>query len=316
MARRKGLKQWDVITREGWLRLMGNPAVMTHLMMEIFDRLYHAADHMDNGKNIAAALHMEYRALNSAVGWAGGKIRELVEQGRVPVYPEKEKKKRIRKKQQNPGPYETYTLDGEKVIGMASEMPETCDRAPWEYVFDGTEGEGGAYYWILKPEAVRAYREIQTAKGTVPLEIQHILEEDESAAGMEGSLFAKSAAVTVRRIRRELEEENSFQRKSMVEEPCCLVCGVRRISLLQAFPYEEGDKRTKGPLFCPTHGALFSAHLISFTNKGELLVSPALSEKERELFQLRPGDRAKAPFKHRRMALHRKIFNQEARKLK
>ncbi|WP_416176880.1 type II restriction endonuclease [Dialister sp.] len=316
MARRKGLKQWDAITREGWLLLMGNPAVMTRLMMEIFDRLYHSVDHMDNGKNIAAALHMEYRALNSAVGWAGGKIRELVEQGRIPVYPEKPAKKRTRKKKWDAGSYETYTLDGEKVTGAALEEPETYDRAPWEYVFDGTEGEDGAYYWILKPEAASAYREIRTAKGTFSLEVRHILEEDESSAGTEGSLFAHPATVTVSRIRRELEEEESFQRKSMVEDPCCLVCGARRISLLKAFPYEEGDTRTKGPLFCPTHGALFSAHLISFTNKGELLVSPALSEKERELFHLEPGELAKAPFKHRRMAIHRKIFNQEARKLK
>ena len=59
MARRKCLKKWDRITEEGWLLLMGDPSVMSRLMMHIFDRLYDSTDHMDNGKSIAAALHME-----------------------------------------------------------------------------------------------------------------------------------------------------------------------------------------------------------------------------------------------------------------
>ena len=28
--------------------------------------------------------------------------------------------------------------------------------APWEYVFDGVEGENGTYFWILKPAAAAA----------------------------------------------------------------------------------------------------------------------------------------------------------------
>lgn len=35
MARRRGLKKWDRVTVEGWLRLMGDTSVMSHLMMEI-----------------------------------------------------------------------------------------------------------------------------------------------------------------------------------------------------------------------------------------------------------------------------------------
>ena len=314
MARRKGLKRWDRITREGWLSLMGNPQIMTRLMMDIFGRLYDSKDHMDNGKNIANALHMEYRALNSGVGWAGGKIRELVEKGAIPLSPEPKKRKR-RKKVTKPA-LAAYTLDGVEAEETVEEPAGAYDRAPWEYVFDGAEGEDGTYFWILKPEAARAYGEIRSARGSLERQISHILDEDESAVGKEGSLFAHPAPVTVSRVRRELEEYHGFQRKSMTEDPCCLVCGAKRISLLKAYPYEEGDIRTKGPLFCPTHGVLFATHLISFTNTGELLVSPSLSEDERKLFHLVPGEMAKAPFKHRRMAVHRKIFNQEARKLK
>ena len=76
---------------------------------------------------------------------------------------------------------------------------------------------------------------------------------------------------------------------------------------------EEGEK---GLLFCPTHGALVAAHLISFSMKGELLVSERLTEKERELFHLTAGEKAHGHFVRRRMAEHRKIFNQEGRKLK
>ena len=69
-------------------------------------------------------------------------------------------------------------------------------------------------------------------------------------------------------------------------------------------------------MLCPTHAALFSAHLISFSDAGELLVSPRISERERKLYGLIAGEKAKAPFSRRRMLTHRKIFTEEGRKLK
>ena len=92
MARRKGLKRWDEITTEGWLSLMADKTVMSALMMQIFSRLYHSEDYMDNAKNIAKALHLEYRALNAGVGWAGNKIREMYESGGLLTYHASEKK--------------------------------------------------------------------------------------------------------------------------------------------------------------------------------------------------------------------------------
>lgn len=181
MARRRGLKKWDRVTVEGWLRLMGDTSVMSHLMMEIFGRLYDSTDHMDNGKSIASALHMEYRALNSAVGWAGTKIREMVEKGLVPVYPEKEKKTLA-------APSLVQESLGEASLEeKASETSETM--APWEYVFDGAEGDNGVYFWILKPEAASAYREIREAGSREIASISKILEDDETADGVEESLF-------------------------------------------------------------------------------------------------------------------------------
>lgn len=311
MARRKGLKRWDMITTEGWLMLMGDTSVMSHLMMEIFERLYDSADYMDNGKNIAGALHMEYRALNAGVGWAGGKIKDLVEKGQLPLYEDKPSKKRK-------GEAQPLLMLKEDGPSDAESIPEEKDekRPPWEYVFDGAEGEDGAYFWILKPEAVEAFREIREAKGHEKQKLRRILDEDESASGEEGNLFSKSSQSTVSRIRKVLDEDDYFQRKSLGESPCCFLCGAKRISLLKAYPYGDGERETKGLLFCPTHGTLFSAHLISFNDRGELLISGKLSEEERKLFNLNDGEKAKSSFIRRRMSAHRKIFNEEARKFK
>lgn len=315
MARRKGLKKWDKVTVEGWLRLMGDTSVMSRLMMEIFARLYDSADHMDNGKNIAAALHMEYRALNSAVGWAGGKIRDMVEKGMLPTYPDRKRKNRSKTLKE---PLLVQENLGEEESAPVEEKPlETPAMAPWEYVFDGAEGDDGAYFWILKPEAAAAFREIRESGNRQISSIRKILEEDETAEGVEGSLFARSSEATVKSIRRLLEKERDFQRKSLgLSHPCCLVCGADRISLLRAFPYGDKGNREKGLLFCPTHGALFAAHLITYNDRGELLIADRLKEEERQLFHLTPGEKAHGTFTRRRMAVHRRIFNQEGRKLK
>lgn len=102
----------------------------------------------------------------------------------------------------------------------------------------------------------------------------------------------------------------------MGAHPCCIVCGADRISLLHALPYGTHGESQKGLMLCPTHAALFSAHLISFSDAGELLVSPRISEKERKLYGLIAGEKAKTAFSHRRMLTHRKIFTEEGRKLK
>ena len=109
MARRKGLKQWDEITVDGWMELIGNTTVMSKLMIQIFSRLYHSPDYMDNAKNIADALHMEYRALNAGVGWAGNKIKEMYEAGKLSTYHSYEK---ISYQGNDHGDSQEFTLQG------------------------------------------------------------------------------------------------------------------------------------------------------------------------------------------------------------
>ena len=185
MARRKGLKRWDEITTEGWLSLMADKTVMSALMMQIFSRLYHSEDYMDNAKNIAKALHLEYRALNAGVGWAGNKIREMYESGGLLTYHASEKK------DETPREEETGEF-------RLSETPASrVRRSPWEYVFDGSEDDNGTYFWVLKPEAVRAYREIMDADIWHLDDIRQLLESDETAYGCEGSLFSHSSSHTV-----------------------------------------------------------------------------------------------------------------------
>jgi hypothetical protein len=304
MARRKGLKRWDEITTEGWLSLMADKTVMSALMMQIFSRLYHSEDYMDNAKNIAKALHLEYRALNAGVGWAGNKIREMYESGGLLTYHASEKK------DETPREEETGEF-------RLSETPASrVRRSPWEYVFDGSEDDNGTYFWVLKPEAVRAYREIMDADIWHLDDIRQLLECDETAYGCEGSLFSHSSSHTVDEIRKRFSRNADFKRKTMGAHPCCIVCGADRISLLHAVPYGTHGESQKGLMLCPTHAALFSAHLISFSDAGELLVSPRISERERKLYGLIAGEKAKAPFSRRRMLTHRKIFTEEGRKLK
>ena len=303
MARRKGLKQWDKISTEGWMTLLGDNAVMSQLMMRIFSKLYYTPDYTDNAKNIAEALYMEYRALNAGVGWAGNKIKSLYEEGK------------LAKNSEADGAEETGSEDaaGEGAL-KADAAPKK--RAPWEYVFDGSESEDGTYFWILKPEAVRAYRELVEADIWGGEAIRRFLDEDVSAAGVEGNLFSKPSETTVGRIRRYLDEEHTFHRKSFGEHPRCTVCGAERLSLLRAVPYGDDDFNHNGLVFCPTHGSLFAAHLITFNDRGELLISDRLTDKEKSLFNLTEGMQAVNPFSRRRMAVHRRIFNQEGRKHK
>ncbi len=127
MARRKGRKEWNEISREEWLALFADTEIMTDLVMKIFAALYRSARHEANAKSIASAMGIEYRALNAAVGWAGTKIRDWYAEKTAPA----EKK-------------EAAEAEGEL---LTEEQPEeTALRAPWEYVFDGTEDEAGAYF--------------------------------------------------------------------------------------------------------------------------------------------------------------------------
>lgn len=302
MARRKGLKIWNRITREGWLSLLGNPGVMTGLMMAIFERLYHAEEYTDNAKNIANALHMEYRALNAGVGWAGNKIRKMAEAGLLSVYPEEEQK-------------DSPECSADAEAAPEEKKKEKRAMAPWEYLFDGSEGEDGAYFWTLKPEAASAFREYVEADLSARDAFCRILEEDVSASGVEGSLFSQPPENTISRIRMVLEKESLFRRKAFEKDVCCTVCGGHRISLLHSVPYGEEGNENKGIVFCPTHGALFAAHLITFSDKGELMISHSLDEEERKAYGLEAGSRARNPFSRRRMAVHRRIFNQEERKI-
>lgn len=309
MARRKGIKIWDEITPRGWLALMGDTGIMTDLMVKIFISLYHSPHHTNNAKTLAQALHMEYRALNAAAGWAGTKVKELYTGGKIEVKP---KRKRRNKKGKGSRLAET-SLISSRLTPFPAEEEKEPERAPWEYIFDGVENEDGTYFWVMKPEMAAAIREWEETDLTGAGPLLSILAEDDSSFPKEKNLFAVSPEKTVERIRKWLRMEFRFQRRSLKSPARCTVCGLSRVSLLRAVPYGLSAARP-GLLFCPTHAALFQAHLISYSDSGKLLVSPALSAEERKLLGLVPGDEAKNDFSRRRMAAHRKYFNEESRK--
>lgn len=280
MARRKGGKFWDGISRREWLFLFSAPEIMSELMLDIFGVLARSHEG-DRAKNIARALGLDYRALNSAVGQAGLKIRAR---------------------------YEAEHGKSEKEPEAPEETEDSASvRAPWEYVFDGTEEADGTYLWILKPSARAAWQEREALAGKEREMLRGILAEDASAFRYEDSLFAKSPEKTVARIRDVLEEEEDFRRKSRKKNACCVVCGLERPSLLMAEPYGK-RKRQRGLFFCPTHAALFRSHLISFSEDGTLLISNALTEEERVLLGLAENMKIKSDFRKKGMAEHRKEF--------
>ncbi len=267
MARQKGEKRWDGISREQWLAFYTDRTVMTDLMIKIFSAVFQADGHALNAMRIADDFSMDYRALNAAVGWAGRKIR--------------------------------------KCIG------ESPGRPAWEYVFDGDELPDRTYLWIMKPSAAAAWSEREDAAGYMSGRIQSVLADDLLFSGKEGNLFALPHDTTLQRIQKLLDHENAFQRRSLGRTPCCAVCGMGRPSLLRAIPYDTYDtwgKEKKGLLFCPTHGALFAAHLISFSASGKLLISKVLDQKERDQLHIGEGSCILTPFNRKLMAAHRRVF--------
>ena len=68
-------------------------------------------------------------------------------------------------------------------------------RSPWEYVFDGSEDDNGTYFWVLKPEAVRAYREI------IDADIGHLEDIRSLLMGARGASFP--ARLRIRSMRSE-----------------------------------------------------------------------------------------------------------------
>lgn len=290
MARRRGPKVWNGITRSGWLSLFGNQDIITDMMMDIFAMLYDAPGHTSNGKAIADRLGVEYRALNAAVGWAGNKIKDAAFAG-------------------------TLSLAEDLPAAAKADSKDEGDNAPapWEYVFNGEEDENGIYLWIMKPDCLLAFRELMEADISMVPEIKDILAEDASSFGAEGNLFAATPADTVDAMKEAIDKRLKFFRFALTDDPCCIVCGCKRVSLLRAIPYGGKGYRQKGLLFCPTHGVLFASHLISFSDRGKLLLSPAISKEEASALGLVKGAAAKAPFSRRRMTVHRRIFNQEGK---
>lgn len=307
MARRKGLKVWNALTREEWLAFFADPAVMTELMMEIFSILYHTPGHEGRAKHIASVLGMEYRGLNAAAGWAGMKIKAWYESHHTKSGAES---RRGALPEEGAAVWETEgTLLSDGAALEEAPREKRGARPFWEYVFNGAEEAGGSYLWILKPEAAAAWKEMEEAGWPLERPVWQLLREDVSSAGREGSLFARSSAQTVAGIRALLTRNRKEQWKAREASPCCAVCGLSRTSLLRAVPY--GSDRQKGLLLCPTHGALFAAHLISFTAKGELLISKSLSGPDKAAMGLIEGMKARRSFSGRRMTAHRRVFKEQ-----
>ena len=79
----------------------------------------------------------------------------------------------------------------------------------------------------------------------------------------------------------------------------CVLCGMDDRNLLVAShikPWKDSTDEEKtdgdnGLLLCPAHDSLFDKGFISFDDNGRIRISDRLSEKNRELMNIRPGQK-------------------------
>jgi hypothetical protein len=191
---------------------------------------------------------------------------------------------------------------GRKIMGK---LNQTENRPPWTYVVNGCSVDGDYDLWVMKPQAVTAWKEMEQGGAFGSADILQYLAEDEASSGPQTNLFSLSHAATVHRIRCFLQNRTAMSRGLFASVPCCAVCGLERPSLLYPVPYHMGSLK-KGLLFCPNHGALFAAHLITFSDAGKLLLSPCLTKEDKTVLHLKEGTSSHVRFNHRAMAVHRK----------
>lgn len=85
-----------------------------------------------------------------------------------------------------------------------------------------------------------------------------------------------------------------FKEKLIKRECKCIICNIENIAFLIAShikPWADSNDYEKidvnnGFLFCPNHDKLFDEGYISFKDNGELLISPKLTKRDIELFNL------------------------------
>lgn len=88
--------------------------------------------------------------------------------------------------------------------------------------------------------------------------------------------------------------QGAFRNQLICKYSECVICGISNTKLLRASHIKDWSKsknkeRTNinnGLLFCAQHDCLFDADLISFNEKGEIMISKQLSEKDRKILKL------------------------------
>lgn len=94
--------------------------------------------------------------------------------------------------------------------------------------------------------------------------------------------------VTLRRGQKE------FRDSLIINNPECVICGLNDINFLQAShikPWKDSTHRQRldvfnGFLMCPNHDKVFDKGYITFTDEGNIIISPLLSNSVQSLFNL------------------------------
>lgn len=91
--------------------------------------------------------------------------------------------------------------------------------------------------------------------------------------------------------------QGAFREELLKRYEKCVLCGIKKKELLIAShikPWKDSEPEEKvdvdnGFLFCPNHDKLFDNGLISFSDRGEIIISESLDEENRTYANVRQG---------------------------
>ena len=118
--------------------------------------------------------------------------------------------------------------------------------------------------------------------------------------------------------------QSAFKKLLRGRYPGCCLCGLNDQRLLIAShikPWSESSAEEKvdmdnGFLLCPNHDFLFDRKLITFSDRGKILISKQISKESRQQLGIYDGQRIKLTKGNRKyLTDHRKQFDKKNRRI-
>ena len=160
----------------------------------------------------------------------------------------------------------------------------------WHIVFDGEDGKS-LYYWQLKPEMVKAIKELKLFCNTKEEKEESARRREQVRINQDVSIFKgeeKKAFVKIR------VNQSRLRYDILKKQDYCQICGLKKKELLivsHIKPWSKSSEEERVDhnnvmLLCPNHDSLFDKGYISFSEDGSILLSPVLSDEEINLMHI------------------------------